>query len=135
MENILLLTIIKGEFFMKRKYKLICMFPVYIIAVIFSCIITLPISWIPMIVDKAYFNPIKLKWTYFNGDDYSYYFEPSVTYLLSPLTFLLLLMLIPLIIKAWIYVLSFIVIVLIIIGVFYLSRDVADILFNKENDK
>ena len=60
---------------MKRKYKLICMFPTYIMAVIFSCIITLPISWITMIVDKAYFNPIKLKWMCFNGDDYSDYFE------------------------------------------------------------
>jgi len=111
------------------------MFPTYIIAVIFSCIITLPISWITMIVDKAYFNPIKLKWTYFNGDDYSDYFEPSVTYLLSPLAFLFLLMLIPLIIKAWIYVLSFIAIVLIIIGVIYSARDVSNILFDKEEEK
>lgn len=120
---------------MKRKYKLICMFPSYIMAVIFSCIITLPISWIPMIVDKAYFNPIKLKWMHFNGDNYSDYFEPSVAYLLSPLMFLLLLMLIPIVIKLWIYILLFIAIVLIIIGVIYSSRDVADILFNKENDK
>ena len=120
---------------MKRKYKLICMFPAYILAVIFSCIITLPISWMPMIVDKAYFNPIKLKWMYFNGGDYSNYFEPSVVYLLSPLAFLFLLMLIPIVIKLWIYVLSFIAIVLIIIGVIYSSRTVADILFDKENDK
>lgn len=121
--------------FMKRKYKLICMFPTYIIAVIFSCIITLPISWITIILDKAYFNPIKLKWTYFNGDDYSYYFEPCIAYLFSPLAFLFLLMLIPFIIKAWIYVLSFIAIVLIIIGVIYSARDVSNILFDKEEEK
>ena len=115
---------------MKDKYKVICLFPFYLIAVIIACVIMLPISWLAMIVHKAYFNPIKLKWMYFDGIDYQCDCDDFIfQYLFSPLVFLFILMIIPIFIKFWFFILLFAVGIAIVVYLFYLSRDVADTIF------
>lgn len=115
---------------MKDKYKVICLFPFYLITVIIACIIMLPISWLTMIIHRAYFNPIKLKWMYFDGNDYPCdECDFIVQYLFSPMVFSFILMIIPIFIKFWFFILLFAAGIAIVVCLFYLSRDVADTIF------
>ena len=54
-----------------KQIKFIFMMICYIIAVVISCIITIPISWV-MCGEKVYFNPFKLRWQYFDGEEYEF---------------------------------------------------------------
>lgn len=115
---------------MKDKYKVICLFPFYLITVIIACVIMLPISWLTMIIHRAYFNPIKLKWMYFDGNDYSCDEDDFIVqYLFSPLVFSFILMIIPIFIKFWFFILLFAVGIAIVVYLFYLSRGVAETIF------
>ena len=120
---------------MKDKYKVICLFPFYLITVIIACIIMLPISWFTMIVHRAYLNPIKLKWMYFDGNDYCCdYDDFIVQYLFSPLVFSFILMIIPIFIKFWFFILLFAVGIAIVVCLFYLSRGVTDMIFVEKEE-
>ena len=116
-----------------KKIKLICAFPFYIIAVIIASIIAIPISIMHMFEAKAYFNPIKLGWYYFNGSKYKMFstFEDSELLLISPF-FVLFLFLIGLVITLiWKQVFLFILVIGVSYCIYRMGKFVVKNIFNK----
>ena len=116
-----------------KKIKLICALPFYIIAVIIASIITIPISIMHMFVAKAYFNPIKLGWYYFNGKKYEMFsmFKDSELLIISPFLVLFLFLIGLVITLIWKYVLLFILVIGVLYCIYRIGKFVVKNIFIK----
>ena len=123
----------------KRSYfkvlKLILMFPFYILCVILCCIISPFISLIDFFNNRTFFNPLKLYWTDMHGKKVDsikndFYYESK--FILSPLIWIMIILLMWMIIDLWKYVLCFILIITLIILVKRCALKVRDFLFKGE---
>jgi hypothetical protein len=86
-----------------------------------------------MFVAKAYFNPIKLDWYYFNGKKYEMFstFKDSELLLISPFFVLLLFLIVLVITLIWKYVLLFILIIGVLYCIYRISKFVVKNIFIK----